>query len=164
MTKIIKCIDHFNRIWTEDQFILHWRADRMLKKKALYPINLKEDTTYCLNKAVELCEKNNWELIILYAYRLIKPYNEGDGTSQSFKKEIENKAKFIFDKIEVDLLKSKGIDYRFLSEVGFMADRIKINIKTQDIDYLILCPSMQESLKNEIHEEFLGKASVQLVA
>ncbi|MEQ8927554.1 MAG: hypothetical protein RLO81_17190 [Fulvivirga sp.] len=135
-----------------------------MKKKALYPITLIEDTTYCLPKAIKLCEENNWELIILYAYRLIKPYKEENDNSQSFKKDIENKAKFIFDKIEVDLLKSKGIDYRFLSEVGFMADRIKINIQTLDIDYLILCPSMRELLKNDIQENSLGKAFVKFVA
>lgn len=122
----------------------------MKSQKALYPTTLSNDFLYCIERAISYCESNNLELYILYSYRLIA-YNTEDNTDyQILKKEIENKAAFIFRKLEEELLSKSNIKYKLLSEVGFLNDRVTLFMRNHLVDCVILSPSNFELLKSNI--------------
>lgn len=122
----------------------------MRNKKALFPTTLTSESLDCLRDVITYCEKNNLELFILYTYRLISPDVKHPGSSQSIKKEIENKATFIFNKLEEEILSKSKVKYHFLSEVGFITDRVILTLKNHDIDCVLLCSACVDLLEGEL--------------
>ena len=122
----------------------------MSNKKALFPTTLTSESLDCLKNVISYCEENNLELYILYTYRLISHGSNQSGSSQSIKKELENKATFIFDKLEEEILSKSKIKYTFLSEVGFITDRVILTLNKHDIDSVILCSACADLLETEM--------------
>lgn len=128
-------------------------VEAQLFRKILYPIDFSNKSLQGLNYVLKLSEINNAELILLHAYRLL-----GAGASTenlvAAKKMVENNANLAFQKLDSDLLKDSAIRYSFISEVGFLSDRIVSNIKLYEIDLVVLCTEMQKTIIEKSDHEY----------
>ncbi|MEP2771503.1 MAG: universal stress protein [Fulvivirga sp.] len=128
-------------------------VEAQLFKKILYPTDFSNKSLQGLNYVLKLSEINNAELILLHAYRLL-----GAGASTenlvAAKKMVEDNANLAFQKLDSDLLKDSQIRYSFISEVGFLSDRIVSNIKLYEIDLVVLCTEMQKTIIEKSDHEY----------
>lgn len=122
--------------------------DITLFHKILFPIDFLSDDTKSIEYVINLASIFKAELIFLYTYRLITP-TEGVDNVINAKKQTEEEANNKFQQIKNDLLVNVGIDYSFLCEVGFANDRLMSNVKSENIDLIVLTHKMKERIKNE---------------
>ena len=127
----------------------------MKAARALYPTDFSEDSLRRISDAVAFCIQNKAELVVLYAYRLINRQSS-KSNGYSLKKDMDFNASETFKSIEDNYLKELPINYRLLSEVGFVDDRIAHSIKKHDIDNILLCRSLYDQLENKIIENPKG--------
>ncbi len=121
----------------------------MMFDKILFPTDFSESSNKALGFAIEVSQYNQAELVVLYAFRLIN----GPELSQSInrvdlKREIEKKAILDFKPWDKRLNKV-GLDYSFLSEVGFLNDRILSTVQSKNIDLVILCDEVQKKVEEK---------------
>lgn len=122
--------------------------DITLFHKILYPIDILSDNSQNIDYAVKLATKCKAELVFLYSYRL-KTQSSGESDVISAKKRTEEESEKHFQQIKSQLLENAGIQYSFLCEVGFIIDRILYNIKTENVDLIVLSKGMKEKINNE---------------
>ena len=116
-------------------------------KRVLFPIDFSEDSIRALDDVITICQENNSELFILYAYRLIDSIQGRENTSRvSLKREIDRYAADQFSQLERNVLCNSGVKYSFLSEVGFLNDRILFNAKSLNVDLIVIGAKMQERM------------------
>ena len=102
-------------------------------KRILIPIS---NNKVSLDYAIDLSNKHNAELFILYTYRL---NNLTDLTkNRSMKRDVENEIKNGFQESYSSLLNASTITYSVEFEVGFMSDRLVASIAENSIDLLLL--------------------------
>ena len=128
-------------------------VEAQLFRKILYPTDFSNTSVRGLNYVLQLSELNNAELVLLHAYRL----TGASATSENLvaaKRMVENNAQLAFEKLDKEHLKDSPIKYSFISEVGFLSDRIVSNIKSYNIDLVILCSEMQNLIIEKSDHEY----------
>jgi nucleotide-binding universal stress UspA family protein len=123
--------------------------------KILFPTDFSQSSIDAMQYAVRLSATLGAELIILHTFRLTDTHLEGKKLFDS-KKNLEISAINEFNVFDDKYLKHTGIRYLFLSEVGFMSDRIISNIKEHKIDLLMLGNEMQTKMKEKTEVDCKG--------
>jgi len=120
-----------------------------LFRKILFPTDFSDESINTLEYVVRLSTMNQSELLILYTFRLI---GTDDDTKKlvDAKRMLEDNARQAFEKIDNALLRHSSLSYTFLSEVGFISDRIMSNIKEHDVDLLILYDKMHDKIDEKL--------------
>jgi nucleotide-binding universal stress UspA family protein len=125
----------------------------------LCTIDFSDSSREALKWSIELAAKLNCHLSVLYTYRL---FNKQNGEVSLLKRRIEEDALKNFGVLEKELLKEKGIDYDFKTEVGFVDDRIEDHTKKNKISFLVIGKGIV--LRNkETFDELLNQLQAPLV-
>lgn len=124
----------------------------MIFDKILLPVDFSPSSDRALGYAIEVSQENNAELIVLYAFRLIHQFplpltiNRVD-----IKKELEKRATLNFQQWDRQL-NQLGLHYSFISEVGFVNERILSTVNSRNVDLVILCDGIQKKMMEmDIH-------------
>ena len=115
-------------------------------RRILYPTDFSENSVRTMAYAIKMSQASNAELIILYTYRLI---NNGDSDDVSHRNNLAELGRNEFKKVDNDILKSSGVNYSFLSEVGFIVDRILANTIENEVDLVILCDDVNKKIEHK---------------
>ncbi len=111
-----------------------------------------------LRWAIELAQKLECHLTILYTYRLFMQ----DGEAIPLKRKMEAEAVNNFEELEKQLLAGSGVNYVFKTEVGFVDDRIAEYLKQNKLSFLVMGKGM--SIRNkEAFDDLVKKLQVPLV-
>ncbi|MEM6524512.1 MAG: universal stress protein [Bacteroidota bacterium] len=117
-----------------------------LYKKILYPTDFSENSIRTMDYAVKVSKNQNAELILLYAYRLI---NNGDSDHISHRNNMAEHGRKSYDTVNREVLEYSDVDYTYLSEVGFIEDRILATVKENDVDLVVICESVHKAIENQ---------------
>ena len=90
-------------------------------KHILFPTDLSQASRESLAYLLPMAAACQADLVILHTYRLI---GQRESNSMTLKKELEAQATSIFSSWEDELLAQYEVSYRFISEIGFLKDRI----------------------------------------
>lgn len=130
-------------------------VEAQLFRKILYPTDFSNASVEGLNYVLKLSEMNDAELVLLHAYRLSGAYATSENLVAA-KQMVESNAHLAFEKLDNEVLKWRTIKYSFISEVGFLSDRIISNIKHYDIDLVVLCSEMQNTIIEKSDHEYIS--------
>ena len=120
--------------------------------------DFSESSREALRWSIDMAKKTGSHLTVLHTYRLIKQPDE----VVLQKKKIEEEASLNLAKLEEELLMGSGIGYDFKIEVGFVDDRIKEHLKTNQISFLVMGKIM--SLRNkESFDDLVRELQIPLV-
>lgn len=119
-------------------------------RNVLLPVDFSTGNLDGLQYAISLCSYSQATLHILITYRLI-------GTDQSLengelRRGLEERAREKRAYIESQLQDAKQVNVLFHTEIGFLFERIRKNIKKLEIDLLVFDEQM-ESLLDQPSEE-----------
>ncbi|MEM7107966.1 MAG: universal stress protein [Bacteroidota bacterium] len=117
-----------------------------LYKKILYPTDFSENSIRTMDYAVKVSQDQNAELILLYAYRLI---NNGNADHISHRNTIAEHGRKSYDTVNKEVLERSEVDYTYLSEVGFIEDRILATVKENDVDLVVICDSVHKAIESQ---------------
>jgi len=129
-------------------------VDNQIFKTILFPTDFTEESLKALHYVVELASACHSELIILHTYRLIGNGGVQENMLES-KRRMEENARLEFQKMDA-YMKDSNLRYSFLSEIGFVSDRIVSNIKTYGVDLVVLCENMQKRIKERSEKGYKG--------
>jgi len=116
--------------------------------KILLPIDLEMDPEEVISKGLDLSRHTGATLIILHAYRLImNSHNHPMSSNCNIKTCLESKAINLFKKLEQQVLQNSSVPYRFFSEVGFISDRIVANANNQQVEAVLIHPSVAKKIE-----------------
>lgn len=122
-------------------------------KKILYPTDFSDTSVYCLKKVLKAPDFNDSEFYLLHAFRLIG----ADAESQNLvaaKRMLEANSINAFNKLNEEFLGKAQQRVNFLSEVGFISDRVISNIREHHIDLVILCDKMREEVYEKAGNDY----------
>lgn len=122
-------------------------------KKILYPTDFSDKSVFCLKKVLKAPEFADSEFFLLHAFRLIGADAESKNLVAA-KRMLEINSINAFNKLNEDFLKQSNQRFNFLSEVGFVSDRVISNISEYDIDLLILCDNMREEIYEKAGKDY----------
>lgn len=134
-----------------------------LYSKILYPTDFSEDSVRTINYALKVSRDQNAELILLYAYRLI---NNDNSDHISHRNSLAEHGRKSYEMVNRELLKDSNVSYTYLSEVGFIEDRILANVKEKDVDLVILCDNVHQTIESQNrhgHDSLLKRISCPLM-
>lgn len=117
-----------------------------LYNKILYPTDFSKNSISTIDYALKVSKDQNAELILLYAYRLI---NNGSLDYISHRNNMAEHGQKGYESLNREKLEGSDIRYSYLSEVGFIEDRILANVKEQDVDLVILCSNVHKTIENQ---------------
>ena len=125
-------------------------ATHIMFKRILCPTDFSKSSDEAVSTALEIASLLKCELIVLYAYRLVLNDDKRDNLNKVlFKREQEAMAEKKFQGLRQACPGFSGIECTFLSEVGFVSERISSTISTSHIDLLVLSSSIQRKLKEQ---------------
>lgn len=120
--------------------------------------DFSESSKEALRWSIDMAKKTGSHLTVLHTYRLIKQNDK----EIPQKKKIEEDASINLAKLEEEMLSDSGVDYDLKVEVGFVDDRIKEHIKTNQISFLVIGKIM--SLRNkESFDDLVRELQIPLV-
>lgn len=106
-------------------------------KQILCVVDLTESAGKVLEVAAEMATACNARLLVLFPYRLINSSGyRGDIPSLKLKLEIEAKGKF--EELRQGLADAHKTTCEFVSEIGFVPDRIEANIRKRKVDMVVI--------------------------
>lgn len=129
-----------------------------LFNKLLFPTDFSEGSIKAMQFVIDLAKACNSEIIILHTYRLISNSLDDEESMLSKKRKIETDALANFNSLE-KALKEANLKYTFISDIGFISDRIVANAKSNQVDLLILCSSMQQKIREKAERGYAGLMS-----
>ena len=112
-------------------------------KHILFPTDLSESSRQSLAYLLPMAEACDADLVILHTYRLI---GQRESNSMMLKKDLEEQAKSIFDQWKAELLDQYTVEYKFISEIGFIRDRILVVEKKYPADLMVVSERMLPEL------------------
>jgi hypothetical protein len=125
----------------------------------LCTIDFSEDSKETLRWAAAMARSLKAHLTILYTYRLNK---YGEGQALQMKKKIVEEANRKFALLEKEILTGQNISYDFISEVGFVYDRIEDHAKSKAVMFFVMDKNMI-SANQENYQEIVEHIQVPLV-
>jgi len=121
-------------------------------RSILCAIDFSDSSANVLEVATGLASQYKVPLFILYTYRLI---DQGIPTDMgNYKRKIEVHAKEKFLELEKKVfLAQPPVPYEFLTEIGFLSDRINFNINKNNIGMVVIGQEQANTLN-----EFKGQS------
>jgi len=113
--------------------------------KLLYPTDFSDQSVHLLGVILQDEKFHKTDIYVLHAFRLISGQTENTNLVAA-KRMLEQNSSKAFDKLDHDLFDKINHPHHFLSDVGFLSDRIASNIKDHKIDLLVLCNRMRNEL------------------
>ncbi|MEM6360483.1 MAG: universal stress protein [Bacteroidota bacterium] len=117
-----------------------------LYKKILYPTDFSQNSIRTMDYALRVSKDQNAELILLYAYRLI---NNGNSDHISHRNNLAEHGWKNYEAVNKELLADSEVGYTYLSEVGFIEDRILATVNENDVDLVVICDSVHKAIKSQ---------------
>ena len=105
-------------------------------RQILCVIDFTESSGKVLEVAARIAKACNAHLIVLFPFRLIQNSHPGD--LPSLKRKLETEARERFHKLQESIPNGDDLPMEFLSEIGFMADRIESHVKRNSPDMVII--------------------------
>ena len=119
-------------------------------KRIIFPTDFSESSGKAFSFVLDIARANKSELIVLYTYRLI---SGGDGrysgSKISLKREREDEANRQFAQLKECYPELLNISHTFLTEVGFVSDRISLAVERFNVDLVVLSQSILQQLKEK---------------
>lgn len=116
----------------------------------LFPIDFSDDSIQIFPQALNLALKNDAELTMLYAFRLIQEEGNKKNDVIDLKNRVESEAKEKFAQLSDSSLNTTNVKTSFLCEIGFLSDRILATVNSNKTDLLLISKSVEEILKKEM--------------
>ena len=129
-----------------------------MKDEILCTIDFSEASKNALRWSIDLANRLQSHLTILYTYRL----NKQNETALTMKKKMEEEARSNFRDLERELLLGTNLIYDFKTEVGFVADRVEEHAKNRKIDFLVMSKGTTNGAK-EAFEELMEHLKIPLI-
>ncbi len=119
-----------------------------LYQKILYPTDFSENSIQTMNYALKVSKTHGAELILLYSYRLI---NNGNSDHVSHRNSLAEKGRRNYEVVHEQLLDGSDVNYTYLSEIGFVEDRILATVLENDVDLVIMCENIRDTIEKHTH-------------
>lgn len=119
-------------------------------KRIICPTDFTEPSANALAFALDIAQSNKSELIILYTYRLISG-GEGkvDTNKILLKKQQEELANRQIEELRKHFPELAEVKHTFLTEVGFISDRLAMAVERYNIDLVVLTENIRQRLKEK---------------
>ncbi|WP_040496243.1 universal stress protein [Fulvivirga imtechensis] len=119
-------------------------------KRIIFPTDFSESSAKAFSYVLDVVRSHQSELIILYTYRLISGADgRYYGNKISIKREREEEANKQFEQLKQCYPELSDFEHHFLTEVGFVSDRISLAVERFNIDLVVLSESIQQQLKEK---------------
>jgi len=125
--------------------------DIIIFHKILFPTDFSKNSFQNIAFAINLAKQNKAELIILYAYRLIKVDSDDQNEMVDLKTKFETEAKLKFNKWKESILDSAQINFSFSCDIGFLSDRIISNVNKNKIDLVVISNKMKPFIEEKVN-------------
>jgi len=129
--------------------------------KLLYPTDFSDQSVHFLGKLLQRQEFKETDIYVLHAFRLIGG-NAKDTNLLAAKRMLEQNSVKAFDQLNHKVFDHVDNPHHFLSDVGFLSDRIKSNITNHKIDLLVLCDDIRKKMmvnEGETSNHFINTIS-----
>lgn len=123
-------------------------------REILCVIDLSESSGRVLEVAARISHGCKAHLVVLFPFRLIQSGFLGDLPSLKLKLETEAREKFA--DLKKNLPPMDNLSVEFISEIGFIADRIESHVKRNRVD-LVIIGQQQTVAANDIRSFNLQK-------
>lgn len=120
-------------------------------KAILCALDFSEASENVIQEAFKLAAKKKTNLIVLFTYRLLQ--RKGESLAE-YRKGVEAKAKTDFETLLANIKNRIEVPFEFITEIGFLSDRIEFYIRRNKVEAVILCEKLAESI-NEQQEQSL---------
>lgn len=120
-------------------------------KAILCALDFSEASENVIQEAFKLAAKKKTNLIVLFTYRLLQ--RKGESLAE-YRKGVEAKAKTDFEALLANIKNRIEVPFEFITEIGFLSDRIEFYIRRNKVEAVILCEKLAESI-NEQQEQSL---------
>lgn len=115
-----------------------------LYQKILYPTDFSENSIQTMQYALKISKTHDAELFLLYSYRLI---NNGYADHVSHRNSLAEIGLKNYETLHQQFLAESEVRYTYLSEIGFVEDRILATVNTSDIDLVIMCDNIRNTIE-----------------
>jgi nucleotide-binding universal stress UspA family protein len=126
----------------------------------LCTVDFSEDSKETLRWAAAMAKSLEARLTILHTYRLLNKSSAGEALQM--KKKLVDEANRKFGVLEREVLTGQDISYDFITEVGFIYDRIEEHAKKKSVLFLVMDKNMITA-NQENYEEIVEHIQVPLV-
>lgn len=120
-------------------------------KAILCALDFSEASENVIQEAFKLASDKKTNLIVLFTYRLLQ--RKGEGLAE-YRNGIEAKAKADFEALLLSIEEKADVPFEFITEIGFLADRIESFIKRNKVEAVVLCQRLADTM-NEQQEQSL---------
>jgi K+-sensing histidine kinase KdpD len=129
-----------------------------MKDEILCTIDFSDASKKALKWSIDLANRLQSHLTILYTYRL----NKQTETAITMKKKMEEEARSNFRDLERELLLGTNLVYDFKAEVGFVADRVEEHAKNRKIGFLVMSKGTSNG-SQETFDELMEHLKIPLI-
>lgn len=128
----------------------------------LCTIDFSDASKDALRWAVTISRQLKTHLTVLYVYRLVNGEAVKNGEAVQLKRRLEEEARTKFVTLEKEILDGQGVVYDFITEVGFVSDRIATHAKSKSVKFLVMDKNMGAGTR-ESYDELVRQIDVPLV-
>ena len=121
-------------------------------RNILFPLN---DCDEALDQAINIAKQSNAKLYLLHTYRFdVEKSLLDENSDRSLKHALDERHWQTLQRKYSSKLDQSGVNYEFMVEVGFLADRILFNFREHDIDMVFLADSdkYDEPIKEKLQD------------
>lgn len=127
----------------------------------LCALDLSEASLPVLEVAMEMANRCESHLTVLFSYRLIQE----DAKSEiiELRKSVESRAKHEFELLETKLNGRKTPSYDFRMEIGFLSDRIESFNKKNPVDLVVIGQRLASTMsehKGSTFQQFISSVKI----
>jgi len=139
-----------------------WDVKPFMISTILCTIDFTDASKDALRWAVNISRQLKTHLTVLYVYRLLNGEPVKNGQAVQMKRKLEEDAKTKFASLEKEVLEGQGVVYDFITEVGFVTDRIADHAKNKSVRFLVMDKNMGAGSR-ESYDELIKHIDVPLV-
>lgn len=133
----------------------------VMKGKILCPIDFSDSSIEALKYAIHMANEEGRAVTVLYSYRLIQPDQEEE--ILKFRNRIELRARERFCMLEPFFHNGTVTDHEFLIEIGFFSDCILRQVRSNDVDKIVMDRNMRRLITELPQDSFLGSLPVPVI-
>lgn len=122
-------------------YVRNWKPyTAHMMKAILCAIDFTTASENALRTALEMAAEKHATLTVLYAYRLLE--HNGEGIAE-YRRKTEAAARDAFDVLLKKVHAEKtSVPVNFITEIGFLADRIDYYVRSNKASCLVLCQKL----------------------